>query len=521
MRAAQNVDLSVTEGSTRVDADPEVRTAVGAVRGRWDGGVALFRGIPYARPPFGPHRFRAPVPAAPWDGVRDALEFGPPAPQSARSGPAEEWVVVGSGDGAEDCLTLNVWSADLGAAGLPVMVWIHGGAYRTGSSANPDCDCATLAAAGAVVVSMNYRMGAEGFAHIAGAPDNRGILDQAAALLWVSDNVASFGGDPGNVTVFGQSAGAGTVAALLAMPAASGLFRRAIAQSVPGTYFSTDLAAAVSAAIAAELGTKATSVDLAGISPRALVTAADAVLQKMPAYAGSWGPMALTPTPFSPVVDGDILPEAPWQALAGGAAHDVDLLVGHTRDEYRLLAGRTSESVTAAHLAATLERLAPGPRGSAAYLAAHPDATPAQLDEHVNADWLFRMPSLHLAEAHHAGHGNAWTYELCWSYDPQEGASHSLDFLLVLGTLDIDKVRTHPAAGPTAAQEAIEVGDQMRTDWLDFAATGDPGWAPYDPASRTTRVYDAETVVRPYPEETSYRIWRTHRFATLDLARSA
>ncbi|HEY1485058.1 MAG TPA: carboxylesterase family protein [Micromonosporaceae bacterium] len=490
-----------------MDEAPEIRTAAGVVRGRREGAVAVFRGIHYARPPFGPHRFGAPVPPEPWDGVRDALEFGLPAPQSARSGPAGEWVVVGSGDGTGDCLTLNVWSPDIGAAGLPVMAWIHGGAYRTGSSDNPHYDCATLAAAGAVVVSMNYRVGAEGFAHIAGAPDNRGILDQAAALQWVKDNAAAFGGDVDNVTVFGQSAGAGCIAALLGMPTAAGLFRRAIAQSVPGTYFSTRLAGVVSTAIAAELGTQATIADLAGVSPHALVTAADAVTQKMPAYAESWGPMALTPTPFSPVVDGDVLPEAPWQALAGGAARHVDLLVGHTRDEYRLLATRSGETVTAAQLTATLDRLAPAPDGGAAYLAAYPDASPGHIDEVVNADWLFRMPSLHLAEAQHAGRGNAWTYELRWSSNPDDGASHSLDVLLVLGTLGADR--------------GIDVAGHMRADWLTFATTGKPGWAAYDPATRTTRVYDTETTVQIYPEETSYRIWRTHDFATLDLLTTA
>lgn len=420
-------------------------------------------------------------------------------------------------DGSGGCLTLNVWSPDLGAAGLPVMVWIHGGAYLQGSSANPDYDGSTVAASGVVVVSMNYRVGVEGFAHIVGAPDNRGILDQAAALRWVKDNVAEFGGDPGNVTVFGQSAGAGSIAALLSMPSAAGLFRRAIAQSVPGTYFSTRLAASISATIAAELGAKATVGELARIPPRALINATDAVIQKMPELVESWGPMALTPTPFSPVVDGDVLPQAPWQALAGGAARGIDLLVGHTRDEYRLLAARLGSEVTDEQVTATLDRLAPSADGSGAYRAAYPDATPAQLYELVNSDWLFRMPSLHLADAQRAGDGHAWTYELCWSYNPDEGASHSLDVLLVLGTLNVDDVRSHPSAGPNAADEAIRVSHHMRTDWLNFATTGNPGWAPYDPNTRSTRVYNAEPTTQPYPEESSRRIWHTHQFDTLDL----
>ncbi|GAA5092620.1 carboxylesterase/lipase family protein [Nocardia iowensis] len=489
--------------------DPEVRTTAGVVRGRWEHAVAVFRGIPYAQPPVGARRFAAPVPAQPWDGCRDALKFGPPVPQAGSA-------VSGTSDSSRNCLTLNVWSPDLGA-GLPVMVWIHGGAYLEGTSGNPHHDGATLARSGVVMVSLNYRVGVEGFAHIAGAPDNRGILDQAAALRWVQDNVAAFGGDPGNVTVFGQSAGAGCLAALMTMPLAAGLFQRAIAQSVPGTYFSTRLAAAISATIAGELGVQATVDELSRISPGALIDATDAVIQKMPGLVESWGPMALTPTPFSPVVDGDVLPHAPWRALAGGAGRGIDLLVGHTRDEYRLFTTRLASEVTAEQVTATLERLGPASDSHSVYRAAYPDASPGQLYEIVNSDWLFRMPSLHLAGARHAGGGRAWTYELCWSYNRDEGASHSLDVLLVFGTLSADEVRRHPSAVPNAADEVVSVAHHMRTDWLNFATTGNPGWKPYDPETRSTRVYTAEPITQPYPEEQSLCIWHTHRFDTLDL----
>jgi len=283
------------------------------------------------------------------------------------------------------------------------MMWIHGGKYLEGGSGNPHSDGATLAQSGVVVVSVNYRVGVEGFAHIAGAPDNRGILDQVAALRWVQDNIAAFGGDPGRVIVFGQSAGAGCIAALLAMPMAAGLFRRAIAQSAPGTYFSPRLAAAISATIAAELGARATVDELARLPPRALTDATDAVIQKMPEFVDSWGPMALTPTPFSPVVDGVLLPDAPWRALAGGAARDIDLLAGHTRNEYSLFTARPGSEVTDEQVSATLQRLAPAANGRVGYRDAYPEATPGELDELVNSDWLFRMPSLHLAHAQHAG----------------------------------------------------------------------------------------------------------------------
>ncbi|MFC9438648.1 carboxylesterase/lipase family protein [Nocardia sp. NPDC057030] len=486
-----------------MNTDAEIRTAAGVVRGRWEGGVAVFRGIPYAESPVGARRFAAPVAARSWTGVRAVLEFGPSVSQ-----PGSPW----TGD-AGNCLTLNVWSPDPGAVGLPVLVWIHGGRYLEGTSGNPHQDGALLAGTGTVVVSMNYRVGVEGFAYVAGAPNNRGILDQVVALRWVRENVAAFGGDPGNVTVFGQSAGAGCIAALLTMPLAKGLFRRAIAQSVPGTYFSEGLAAAISATIAEELGVHATIGELAGIHPRALIEATEAVLRKMPDRVESWGPMALTPTPFSPVVDGDVLADSPWRSLAAGAARDIDLLVGHTRDEYRLFNPLFGTEVTDAQLAETLDRFAPTPNGSAGYRALYPEATPGELHELVNCDWLFRMPSLHLADAHQAGGGRAWNYELCWSYHPDHGASHSLDVLLVFGTLSLDDVRDQSAD----AEEALRVGDHMRSDWLDFATTGHPGWSPYDPGSRSTRVYIDEPITRPYLEERSRRIWSDYRFDVLDL----
>ncbi len=491
-----------------MNTEPEVPTAGGVVRGLQEGRLAVFRGIPYAQPPVGPRRFAAPAPAMPWDGVRTAVEFGPSVPQLGAIGPAT--------DDSSDWLTLNVWSPDLGATGLPVMVWICGGAYFQCRSDNPHHDGATLAAAGAVVVSMNYRVGMEGFAHITGAPDNRGILDQAAALRWVQDNIMAFGGDADNVTVFGQSAGAGSVAALLTMPSAAGLFRRAIAQSVAGTFLTTRLAAEVSATIAAELGAAPSVDELARFPPGELVRASAAVSQRMPTLVGTWGPMATTPTPFSPVVDGATLALAPWQALANGAAHDVDLLVGHTRDEHRLIALQRDEGVTDEQLTATLELLAPSPNGPAAYRRAYPDADAATLWEIVNADWLMRMPSLHLADAHVAGGGRAWTYELGWGYGPN-GASHSLDVLLVLDTIDYAELRSYAAAEPNAVGEACEVSRRMRADWIAFATTGDPGWSSYDVTTRSTRFYTAEPTTRPYPEEASRRIWNDHRFDGLEL----
>ncbi|NJP97025.1 carboxylesterase/lipase family protein [Nonomuraea sp. FMUSA5-5] len=480
--------------------DPEVRITTGGVRGRTEGGLAVFRGIPYARPA----RLGAPEPAEPWDGVRDCAAFGPPPPQRSMVTGAVE------GGGAESCLTVNVWSPSLGAgARLPVMVWIYGGAYRGGQSGDSVYDGAILAREGnAVVVTLNYRVGMEGFAHLDGAPANRGLLDQVAALEWVRDNVAAFGGDPERVTVFGESAGAGSIIALMAMPRAAGLFGRAIAQSVPGTYFSSPLAADIAGVLAAELGLPPEAGALAAVDPGRLVTAAEAATAKMRQYEDRWGAVAHTVTPFSPVVDGDVLPRDPWSALAAGAGRDVELIVGHTRDEYRLFT-----QMGQAEGRDLLGVFAPG--RERAYRDAYPSAGPDLLDELVQSDWLFRMPSQRLADAQSAGGGRVYAYELAWASPAIGAACHGLDVPLVFGNLGSGMGTFF--LGDPAPGEAATVSASFRHAWTRFAAGEGPGWAPYEPEGRLTRVFDVEPAVVPYPEEASRRIWATHTFTTLPL----
>ncbi|QSB16731.1 carboxylesterase/lipase family protein [Natronosporangium hydrolyticum] len=497
------------------DQSATVRTTAGRVRGRREGELAVFRGIPFAAPPVGSARFAAPQPVDRWDGVREAVAFGPAPQQGTLSGatPPES--------AADDWLTVNVWTPEPDpAARRPVMVWIYGGAYAMGSSSFPDYDAAQLVGTGdLVVVTLNYRVGVEGFAQLAGAPANRSLLDQVAALEWVRDNVTAFGGDPAQVTIFGESAGAGSVAALLSMPRADGLFQRAIAQSVPGTYLSAELAADIAAEIAGELELPATAAELSAVEPRRLAAAGDRVATKMRLYEQRWGPVAHTLTPYSPVVDGEVLPRTPWQALAAGAARGVELIVGHTRDECRLfhyftgLTGRvTDEQATAA-----LRALAPGPEGERAYRAAFAGATAEQLFDLVHSDWLFRMPSLHLADAQVAGGGRAHLYELTWRApgQPEVGACHALDVPLTFGVFASDLARTLLGAEPPPAAEALS--NRVRAAWTDFARTGDPGWPGYDPQRRLTHLLDAEPAVVPYPEEASRQIWRDHTFAALPL----
>ncbi|PPS80416.1 carboxylesterase/lipase family protein [Streptomyces sp. MH60] len=499
--------------------EPVVRTACGAVRGRTENGLAVFRGIPFAQPPVGDARFAAPRRPRPWDGTRDASAFGPPPPQdlgaAGTAGPPDV-------PGGDDWLTVNVWTpAPDPAAHRPVMVWIYGGAYKLGHSGNPAYDARRIAAEGdLVVVTLNYRVGMEGFAHIEDAPANRGLLDQVAALVWVQENIAAFGGDPDQVTIFGESAGAGSVASLLAMPRAAGLFRRAVAQSVPGTFFSAELAADIGTALAAEVGLSPTVADLSGVAPDQLVKAGQALAPKMPGKVARWGQAAPTVTPYAPVVDGEFLPATPWQALASGAARGIELMTGHNRDENRLftmMAGKLGE-IGEDRASAALRLYAPG--GEAAYRAAFPDASANDLYEHVQTDWLFAMPSLHLAEAQLAGGGRAHVYELTWpapAFGGALGACHALDVPLLFGTFQADLAQLQ-FGGEEPSEEALALSSGFRASWTAFARSGDPGWPAYDAQRRLVRVFDAEPTVAPYPEETSRRLWEDHAFTALPLA---
>ncbi|MFE4515424.1 carboxylesterase/lipase family protein [Kitasatospora sp. NPDC056783] len=502
-------------------AQPVVRTTEGLVHGRWeqrraqeprDGrDLAVFRGLRYARPPVGALRFAAPVEPAPWHGVREATAFGPVVPQSGPmpAGPAEP-----SED--TDWLTLNVCTPDPGSAGLPVLVWIHGGGFISGTAGDPLYDPTALASAGLVVVSVNYRVGAEGFLLLEGAPANRAFLDQLAALRWVRRNIARFGGDPARVTVAGQSAGAGSVAALLTMDAARGLFRRAVAHTVPGNHCTPALAAEVTAETARLLGTAPTAAALAEVHPWRLAAAVTELGTALPRHLARWGRLAQTGIATVPVVDGEVLPGSPWSAVTDG----VDLLVGHTRDEFRLfgvLSGRHG-GFTEEEARLALELLAPPPTGPDAYRAALPGATPSELLEAVHSDALFRVPSLRLAEANAAVGGTSHLFELTLpapALDGAFGACHGLDVSLAFGTLDSPMGRYFLGDPPTAA--AVRVSAELRQAWVRFATTGDPGWPAFEPDGQLTRVLDVRSETVRYPEQTARRIWSGHPLTAYDL----
>jgi carboxylesterase type B len=462
-----------------------VDTGSGRVRGFDQGDVVAFRGIPYAAPPRGPLRFRPPEPPAAWDGVRDCTAFGSPPPQLP---PAPGVPPLWRPELGLDHLTLNVCTPDLGAAGLPVMVWIHGGLWKHGASSMPQYDARALAGRGVVVVTLDYRVGFEGFGHIPGVPDNRGLRDQVAALEWVRRDIAAFGGDPGNVTVFGQSAGAASAVLLASSPAARGLFRRVIAQSVPAGCRDEEEAAAVTAAVAAAAGVPATWDGLAGLPPEALLAVQDAPLTS-PADG---------PTAFGPVLDGDLVTGPPGESIDART----DLICGFTHEEYL---GQGPLPGADVELEAVAAALGLGPDTAAAYRAAHPGGTDAGLAVVLLSDALIRIPTLRVAETHARAGGRTWVYDFAWS-SPTVGAAHGVDVPFTFGTSE-GRFAARLLGSPAPAAFA-PLSEAIRAAWTSFAATGDPGWPRYDLRHRRTRIWDVTPTDAEDPIAASRRIWQ-------------
>src|SRR6266487_2556659 len=398
---------------------PVVRLRDGAVRGRAESGVAASLGIPYAAPPFGPNRRLPPQPVPAWAGERDATAFGPTVPKGdypPQYAPLFPEVVIPG----EDCLNLNVWTPDPGAGGLPVLVWIHGGSFMNGSGSVGAYDGAAFARDGVVCVTINYRLAAEGFLFLGDGIANLGLLDQLAALRWVQENIAAFGGDPGRVTVAGESAGAMSVTTLLSMPLAAGLFGQAIAQSGAGAHTLTaDEGRMVSGYLAEALGVPPDRDSIKAVPLEKLVQAASDLVvevQTTPDPA-RWGQLTLSLLPFAPTIDGSILPAAPLASFAAGQGGNVPLLIGSNRDEARLflVAAGTIDLIDEPTLTAVAEAYGLSGPGLEVYRGNRPGASPGDLLAAVITDWFFRIPPIRVAEARAsatagAGAGGTWMY---------------------------------------------------------------------------------------------------------------
>jgi para-nitrobenzyl esterase len=502
--------------TSAVAAEPVVATRQGNVRGSRAEGVFAFKGIPYAAPPFGANRFRPPQPAASWDGVRDALEYGPTVPKPPYPAPFDkilpEPVIPG-----DDCLNLNVWTPAMGAVNLPVMVWIHGGSYRNGTGAIATYDGSKFARDGIVCVTINYRLGVDGFLALDDGIANLGLLDQIAALRWVRENIAAFGGDPAYVTIFGESAGGMSVSTLLAMPAASGLFTRAIAES-GAAHFALPMSTAqrIGGYLAEYLGVAPTREAIAAVPVERMAEAQMAMRleQTTQPNPAKWGETQASGMLFQPVIDGETLDALPIARIAAGSSSNVDLLVGSNSDEFSffIVPPGVIDMVTDEYLAAVAAGYGlPIEQALATYRAARPEATPGELLGAVTTDWLFRIPAIRMAEARASAPTATYMYEFAWrspQFNGRLGACHALEIAFVFDNLA--QPENEPLAGSAPPQS---LADAMHASWVAFARDGNPGtsalpeWPRYDPARRATMRFDVASSLVEDPSAGERALW--------------
>lgn len=492
------------------DEGPLAQTACGTVRGRHRRGVQLFAGIPYAEPPVGDRRFAPPTPHDSWDGTRDALRFGKAAPQLPGEGLTNRVLLAWD----EDCLTLNVVTPAADDARRPVYVWIHGGAYQHGQGATPWYDGTSFAIRGdIVVVTINYRLGALGFCHLSPHLGDRfasagvnGFLDQLAALGWVRDNIAAFGGDPDRVTVGGESAGAFSVCNVLASPHAAGLVHRAIAQS--GAAHNThdpESGKEISAQFLAALG-EPNAAELPEIGADRILEAQQQVIVER-STRPSHGP-----EPFYPVWGHEALPRAPHELIAEGAGSEVGLLTGTNEDEMALW-GVTGLSEDRVHRYTA--RMSPDADAVlACYRQRLSDVEAGWVACAIATDRVFRVPAIRLAENRHANGAATWMYRFSWdsrAFEGQFGAAHALEIPFTFNTLDGPGTDVFLGEGP----RPDALAETMHDSWIAFIRHGDPStsalgdWPPYEPDHRLVMDLDDECGLLADPESDEREIWES------------
>ena len=495
-------------------------TKTGMIEGNEQHGLYVFKGIPYAAPPLGELRWLPPQPVKPWEGVRQAKEYGSIAPQNPMMGGVLDDLHKDEPKD-EDCLFLNIWTPGLDDTRRPVMVWIHGGAFNIGSGSQPMYDGSNLAARGdVVVVTINYRLGELGFLRLKEvtggtipSTGNEGLMDQVAALAWVRDNIVAFGGDPDNVTVFGESAGGMSIGCLLAMPSARGLFHKAILESSVGG-MAVPLNEAV---VVAEHFLETLGIHRGDAGALRSLTVEQILATDMKLRAKMAGPgEALKITVTEPVVDGETIPEVPTEAIKQGASKDITLLVGTCLEEWKLFAVMQPDlaELDEAEMLKRLEMFMPTeqvPPMVEAYRKAREKrgvgTKPSDLITAIQTDLMFRMPALQLVEAQRNNNQLAYHYLFTWVSPVMGGilgACHALDIGFVFGTYD----DTFCGTGPDAAKLSRCIQDA----WIAFARTGDPScesvgtWPPYGD-HRVTMMLGKDCHIEEAPYEDERRAW--------------
>jgi para-nitrobenzyl esterase len=483
-----------------------VESVYGKLQGEQINGVFTWKGIPFAKPPVGSLRFRAPERPDSWEGIRNATSFSPVAPQSQRE--IMEFFGNDISNMSEDCLYLNVWSKGADDKKRPVMVWIHGGAFVSGSGSSSWYDGASFAAQGdVVVVTINYRLGIFGFLHLGeiggeeyATSGNCGIQDQVAALQWVQENIAAFGGDPNNVTIFGESAGAMSIGVLLGFPSAQGLFHKAILQSgAAANVHASEKATKIAGHLLATLQVEPTNLSkLEELSVEQLIQAADLV-----------PPMSL-----GPVTDGVSLPRHPEEAIADGSAKDITILIGTNKDEYNIFSvfdpewKNADETKVTQHFEKTFGPLVPLISG---YLGGNQPLTQELYNKLLTMS-VFTYPAQKLTELQVKQGAPVWMYRFDWETPVFGGAlksTHALEIPFVFNTLDTPNTENFTGSSP----ERELVASQMHQAWINFARNGNPNseslpeWPQYNLNDRSTLIFNIESVVENDPNRKERMIW--------------
>lgn len=470
-----------------------VETRYGKLQGYFTGRCLLFAGIPYAAPPTGARRFQPPEPPAPWTGVRDATYFGPIQPQSPSR--FERFYGPDPQPQAEDSLRLNVWTPAADGERRPVLVFLHGGAFVSGSGSLPMYHGEAFAARhGLVAVTLNYRLAEGGSLYLGhlepryATSGNTGLLDQMAALQWVGDNIAAFGGDPGNVTICGQSAGAHAVVALMAAPRAARLFHGAISQSPARLTPLRTIAEAIETAERfLSLAGVRTVEELQRLPLDLLLTARGQLMRATPAWRTAWGTL----------VDNVVIPEQPLAAAAAGRLAPVPLLIGACHDDYRPYPSILPADVVPQDEAAVVRLFdglsIDGTRLVQMYRTELGPVAPVEIFVAAMTDYMFCQPAIQIAERH-ASHQPTFMYDFRWPSPVQHGtigAGHTIDIPFALHTLWTPHTPYHLGDNPPVA-----LADQMHAAWSTFARTGCPAasgmpeWLPYEPGQRATMALD-------------------------------
>lgn len=480
-----------------------VGTRYGRIKGDTTDDVSVWKGIPYAQAPIGPLRFRPPEPPEPWGGVYDATKFGPAPLQ-----PIDQ--MTGFLDNrhmemSEDCLYLNIWSPAADDKRRPVLVWMHGGAYLNGSGASSAYNGTAFATNGdVVVVTINYRLGVMGFLHLDEMDGtyqmsgNCGILDQVAALKWVRENIAAFGGDPNRVTIFGESAGAMSVGILLGIPSAKGLFHQAILQSGAARIgLSREAATDVAQKVLGNLETSANDLSrLKEIPAEDIMEAA----KDIPSMA------------LAPVIDGTVIPELPEDALEKGAANDIPILIGTNRDEHRFFTffDPTWKAADEAEISRRVkEAFQPLPEKIKTHFMAQP-LTQTLMESVLGFD-AFTFPAIKLAEKQIEQGTQVWMYRFDWRSPAFDGgllACHTMEIPFVFHNTDEPRMDKLVGDSPETT-----VASNMHQAWVNFAHHGDPNtpdlpeWQPYDTEKRPVMIFNVESNIENDPEQDKRRMW--------------